>query len=251
MEDKCLLLARQLSVGYGNRLVAEKISFSVGPGEILILLGPNGCGKSTLLKTLSGELPALSGELLLEGRPIGEYTAGQLAEKRSLVTTGRIVNARMTVRELVRMGRFPYMNYLMKERETDTRAIDHAMELTGTSRLKDSFVETLSDGQLQRVMIARALCQDTPLILLDEPASYLDLHYTVELMKLLKDAAGEGKGLVIALHDTRQAQALADRLLCFVNGEVKLLEEPDRLSEEMIREMYRLSTTEYDFLWKK
>ena len=251
MEDKHLLSAEQLSVGYGNKTVAGEISFHVDPGEILILLGPNGCGKSTLLKTLSGELPVLSGDLLLDGQPVVAYTAGELAQKRSLVTTGRIVNARMTVRELVRMGRFPYMNYLMKEKAEDTRAVEHAMELTGIRELKDSFVETLSDGQLQRVMIARALCQDTPLILLDEPASYLDLHYTVELMKLLKAAAGEGKGMVIALHDTRQAQVLADRLLCFVNGEVRLLNEPSGLSEQLIREMYRLSTTEYDFLWKK
>ena len=251
MEDKHLLSAEQLSVGYGNKTVAGEISFHVDPGEILILLGPNGCGKSTLLKTLSGELPVLSGKLLLEGRPIAEYKAGELAQKRSLVTTGRTVNARMTVRELVRMGRFPYMNYLMKEKEEDTRALEHAMELTGILELQDSFVETLSDGQLQRVMIARALCQDTPLILLDEPASYLDLHYTVELMKLLKAAAGEGKAMVIALHDTRQAQVLADRLLCFVNGEVRMLREPEDLTEQLIREMYRLSTTEYDFLWKK
>ena len=247
-----LLTADSLSIGYGTKLVAERISFCLTPGKILILLGPNGCGKSTLLKTLSGELQPLSGRVSVAGQDLAAMSPKERAHHMSLVTTKRVVNARMTVTELVTLGRYPHMNFLLQEREEDRKAVEHAMELTGIMGMRDSFVDTLSDGQLQRVMIARSLCQETPLILLDEPASFLDLHFQIRLMELLSKAAKEeGKGLIIALHDTRQAALLADQMICFTKEGVRLLENPrEELAEDLIREMYTLEASPYDSLWK-
>jgi len=252
LNTSSLLTAESLTIGYGVKVVAKEIAFTLSPGEILILLGPNGCGKSTLLKTLSGELLPLSGKVSILGREISEMSPKERAHFMSLVTTKRVVNARMTVDELVTLGRYPHMNFLLQEREEDRAAIEHAMELTGITEMRDSFVDTLSDGQLQRVMIARSLCQETPLILLDEPASFLDLHFQIRLMELLSKAAKEeGKGLVIALHDTRQAALLADQMICFTKDGVRLLTNPkEELSEDLIREMYSLEASPYDSLWR-
>ena len=252
LNKESLLTADSLSIGYGAKVVAEEISFTLSSGEILILLGPNGCGKSTLLKTLSGEILPLSGKISVSGREITGLSPKERAHLMSLVTTKRVVNARMTVEELVTLGRYPHMNFLLQEREEDRKAVEHAMDLTGITEMRESFVDTLSDGQLQRVMIARSLCQETPLILLDEPASFLDLHFRIRLMELLSRAAKEeGKGLIIALHDTREAILLADQMICFTKtGGQRLTDPKEELSESLIREMYSLEASPYDSLWQ-
>ena len=246
-----VLSAENLTIGYGNKIVKEDILFSLDRGEILALLGPNGCGKSTLLATLAGRIPALSGNVLLEGDSLSRLSVRERAKRAALVTTKRDVKARLTVRDVVLLGRYPYMDGLLREREEDREACDRAMELTGISGLSESFADCLSDGQLQRVMLARALCQDTPLILLDEPFSFLDLHFRIRLLDILHRAAKEEqRTLVVALHDLKEAVLMADRVLCFTGEGVKLLEDPKKeLTEEMVRDMYDLQGSDYDGLW--
>lgn len=250
-----ILEVRDLSMGYGKLCIADNISFSLKQGEILCLLGPNGCGKSTLLRTLSGAQPALSGDILLEGRPLHTYTPTEKASRLSVVTTEREVKAELTCREVVLLGRYPYMNLLLTERPEDTEILNRVMEQTGTKEMEDRQYHTLSDGQKQRIMLARALCQDTPLILLDEPASFLDLFHQIELIRMLKTAAGQGKTMVIALHDTRQARVLSDRILAFTgDGETRLDLPENILTSEGIRQIYGLSGVHmdpmYTPLWK-
>ena len=248
----CLLSAESLSIGYREHIVAEKIAFSIKKGEILTLLGPNGCGKSTLLKTLCGSLPPLKGEIKYGDIPLSQFSSKEKAERIALVTTKREVKARLTVREIVLLGRYPYMDSLLRERSEDTEACEHAMELTGVAELAYKPADRLSDGQLQRVMLARALCQDTELILMDEPFSFLDLNFRIRILKLLEKAAKEeDKGLIIALHDLREAALISDRMLCFTKSGVRLLEDPyEELNEELIRDIYDIEGSEYEALWK-
>ena len=250
-----VLEVRNLSIGYGKQCIADGITFSLKKGEILCLLGPNGCGKSTLLRTLSGAQPALFGDILLEGRRFGSYTPTEKASRLSIVTTEREVKADLTCREVVLLGRYPYMNLLLTERSEDTEILNRVMEQTGTKELEGRQYHTLSDGQKQRIMLARALCQDTPLILLDEPASFLDLFHQIELIRMLKTAAGQGKTMVIALHDTRQARVLSDRILAFTGEGKTRLDLPENiLTADSIRQIYGLSGVHmdpmYTPLWK-
>ena len=251
-QENAILSAGDLTIGYGSRVVAEGITFSLRQGEILALLGPNGCGKSTLLSTLAGRIPALSGDVTLGDDPVSTLSVKERARRMALVTTKRDMKARLTAREVVLLGRYPYMDGFLREREQDTEACDKAMELVGIRELSGSFADCLSDGQLQRVMLARALCQDTPLILLDEPFSFLDLHFRIRLLEMLRKAAKEeGRGLVMALHDLKEASLIADHLLCFTKEGVRLLQDPKKeLKEELIRDMYDLPGSEYDLLWK-
>ncbi len=256
-----ILTAEELAIGYPEKRVAGDISFSLKEGEILVLLGPNGCGKSTLLKTLSGELAPVSGRAVFEEKDprtgktgqksIYRMSPGERARRVSLVTPQKNIRARLTVREVILLGRYPYMDHFLKEKESDRLALERAMDLTGTRDLEDSLVDRLSDGQRQRVAIARAFCQDTRLILLDEPMSFLDLHYQIRLIEILKKAAGEeGRTLVIALHDVREAEILADRILCFLPDGVRLLDDPSLLTDDLIRRMYQLEKSQYDALWR-
>ena len=251
-EGRVLLTASSVSTGYRDHKVTDDISFQLEKGKILTLLGSNGCGKSTLLKTLCGSIPPLSGEIDIEGRPLRSLTAKEKAGRIALVTTRREIKARLTVRDVVLLGRYPYMDSLMREKSTDTEACDHAMEMTGITELADKPADCLSDGQLQRVMLARALCQDSKIILLDEPFSFLDLNFRIRILKLLERAAKEeGRGLVIALHDLREAALISDRILCFTGSGVQLLMHPkEELTEDRIRSIYGIEGTEYDSLWK-
>ena len=253
--EAVLLEAKDLCIGYGKKTVTENVTFSLRRGEILCLLGPNGCGKSTLLRTLSGAQPALSGEILLEGEPLSSYSPTRRATRLSIVTTDREVKAELTSREVILLGRYPYMNLLLTERPEDTEILNRSMEMTGTAELAGKLYRTLSDGQKQRIMLARALCQDTPLILLDEPASFLDLYHQIELIRMLKGAAEQGKAMVIALHDTRQARVLADRILAFTGEGRTVTDRPEViLNGENIRKIYGLSEAhmepEYAPLWQ-
>ena len=251
------LACEDLSIGYEKKSLSEHISFSLMPGEILCLLGPNGCGKSTLLRTLAGAQAALFGKVLLEGRELSAYSPAERATRLGIVTTEREVKAELSCREVILLGRYPYMNLMLKERPEDTAVLGRAMEWTGTTDLAERLYHTLSDGQKQRVMLARAFCQDTPVILLDEPASFLDLHHQISLIRMLKKAAKEhGKTMVVALHDTRQARVLADRILAFTGaGKTRIGTPEEILTSENIRKIYDLSDelTDplYDPLWRE
>ena len=175
-----------LSIGYGTRTLLSDVTLTLEGGQLVALLGRNGTGKSTLLRALAGLEPCHTGEVWLDGRPLSTLDAGERSRRVSLVTTEKVAVPHLRVHELVAMGRAPYTNWVGRLSAADEAAIARALELTGMSAYASRPTDSLSDGESQRVMIARALAQDTPLVLLDEPTSFLDLPNRYDLCLLLK-----------------------------------------------------------------
>ena len=208
---------RHLTTGYRSRrqeiVVERDINGSLLAGEFTCLLGPNGAGKSTLLRTLSGFLPPLAGEIRIEGRPLTDYAESDLSKLISVVLTERPSVTSMTVEQLVALGRSPYTGFWGRLADRDRQVVERSMELTGVTDMRLRLVDTLSDGERQKVMIAKALAQETPVIFLDEPTAFLDFPSKVEMMILLKRIAeGEGKIIFQSTHDLNMALQIADRL---------------------------------------
>ena len=208
---------RNLSIGYvskkDTKVVAGDITAGIYGGELTCLLGANGVGKSTLLKTLSAFLPKLSGDIIIEGKEIGEYTEKQLATVVSVVLTERFSIKNMTARELVGMGRSPYTGFWGGLTFDDQAIVSNAIALVKTEHLADRPVDTLSDGERQKVMIAKALAQETPVIFLDEPTAFLDFPSKVELMQLLhRLSRTTGKTIFMSTHDLELALQIADKV---------------------------------------
>lgn len=202
-----------LSIGYGKTVVADDLNATLKAGTMTCLLGPNGAGKSTLLRTLCAFQPPLGGELLMDGRNIDSLQPSELSQMIGVVLTERVNVQGMTVRELIAMGRAPYTNFWGKLEEHDNQIIDEAIELTGINDLVPRQLSTLSDGERQKVMIAKALAQQTPIILLDEPTAFLDFPSKVDTMLLLSRLAHEKhKAILISTHDLDLALQTADSL---------------------------------------
>ena len=207
----------KLSIGYQGRhsvkTVAEGITDSIHSGELTCLLGENGAGKSTLLRTLSGFLPPISGEITILGKPLRSYSERELATVIGVVLTERTNLQNMTVTELVGMGRSPYTGFWGRLSAQDRRKVDEALSLVGIPSLRDRMVQTLSDGERQKVMIAKALAQETPIIFLDEPTAFLDYPSKVEVLNQLGRLSQEmGKTIFLSTHDLELALRVADRV---------------------------------------
>lgn len=212
-----VLEARKLTIGYRQghhreKCVQRELDFSLEAGSLVCLLGPNGAGKSTLLRTLSGMQPALSGELFMQGRSLSAYSERERSRSIGLVLTDKIFAGGLRVRELVALGRHPYVGFFGRLSEEDHRIVEEAIHQTGIEAKADSYMAELSDGERQKVMIAKALAQQCPLILLDEPTAYLDVTSRIEIMHLLHRLARQGKSILLSTHDIEQALLLSDRL---------------------------------------
>jgi iron complex transport system ATP-binding protein len=213
-----VLAAKNLTVGYFRKKIADIISsnidFSLTEGELIALVGTNGIGKSTLLRTLSGMQPLIKGAVQLKEKDLHSYTALQLANYLSVVLTETPASKNLTVLELVSLGRQPYTNWMGKLSEDDKKIVTLALEATNTEALSDNKCFELSDGQLQRVYIARALAQDTPIIILDEPTTHLDLYHRASILKLLKNLATEtNKTILFSTHEIDLAIQLSDKMI--------------------------------------
>lgn len=211
---------RNLTIGYGKLVVCDNIQASLQAGELTCLLGPNGTGKSTLLRTLCAFQPALAGKLLLDGKDIHDLSSQELSRRLGVVLTDRVSIPGLSVRDLIAMGRSPYTNYWGKLTASDEAIIDQSIEECGIQNLVERDSTTLSDGERQKVMIAKALAQQTPIILLDEPTAFLDFPSKVETMLLLSRLAHQGgKSILISTHDLDLALQTSDRLwLMGANG---------------------------------
>jgi iron complex transport system ATP-binding protein len=216
-EKHSILEVIDLAIGYSHKKQSEVISanlnFSLSEGNLVAVVGANGIGKSTLLRTLAGMQPTLYGEVLLKGMKLNEYTLHQLANELSVVLTESPASKNLTVLELISLGRQPYTNWMGVLSEADKKAIQFALEVTYTKDLANSKCYELSDGQLQRVYIARALAQDTPLIILDEPTTHLDLYHSAYVLKLLKKLTSETKKTILySTHQIDPAIQLCDAM---------------------------------------
>ena len=213
-----ILHTEELSIGYsskkGGHLIKENIQISLEAGKLITLLGANGIGKSTLLKTLTGIIPPLSGSVKLANKEISSYEPQELAQELSVVLTEKLPPSNLNIAELIALGRQPYTNWLGTLTETDFEYIEKAITLTDIHHLIDKKHDEISDGQLQKVLIARALAQDTPLIILDEPTTHLDLYHKVAVFKLLQKLAHEAKKCILfSTHDLDLAIQLSDEVI--------------------------------------
>ncbi len=218
MENKIILQASKISIGYSNKkennIIASDIALSLEKAKLIALIGANGIGKSTLLKTITGIQKPISGTVLLNEKNIHELDSLTLAQNISVVLTEKLPPSNLTVWELIALGRQPYTNWIGKLTDNDIAKVNEAIELTQIGHLASKKHYEISDGQLQIVLIARALAQDTPLIILDEPTTHLDLLHKVVLFKLLKKLTQEtGKCILFSTHDIDMAIQLSDEMI--------------------------------------
>lgn len=227
------LEAAQISTGYGKNLVIEDLSIVIPRGQITVLIGPNACGKSTLLGALARVLPLGAGSVLLDGRDIHSLPTREVARQLGILPQSPTSPEGITVAELVRRGRHPHQRFRSSRLDHD-QAIADALVRTGTADLAGRRVDALSGGQRQRVWIALALAQQTPVLLLDEPTSYLDIAHQVEVLDLLFDLNNQGKTIVMVLHDLNHAARYADVMIAMKDGEIVTAGKP---SEVITREL--------------
>ncbi len=221
---------KNLCAGYGKRKIARDISFTVNGGEILTFIGQNGSGKSTLLKTLAGQIPPLSGEMLINGANVSEMKRNDVAKLVSAMLTDRPKTDMMTCRDVVETGRYPYTGTFGMLGDADKRAVAEAMEMTDSADLADCFFSEISDGQKQRVMLARAVCREPEILLLDEPTSFLDIHYKLTFLEMLDRLRRERDiAVVMSLHETELAEKISDKVMLLKNGVCTGLGKPAEL----------------------
>lgn len=226
----------QLSIGYpakrGAKVVATGINGIIRQGQLTCLLGANGVGKSTLLRTLSAFQPKLSGSIIIGGHDISHYAPKELSRLIGVVLTEKPDVRNMTVSELVALGRSPYTGFWGNNNDEDLRIVGEAISQVGIEKLRGRTVDTLSDGERQKVMIAKALAQQTPIILLDEPTAHLDLPHRILILRLLRRLAHEqNKTILISTHELDLALALSDRILLMTPGKGIRLDTTENLKK--------------------
>lgn len=212
---------KNLVLGYEDKIIVNNIDLSIPKGEITMLIGANGCGKSTLLSGMSRLLIPKEGDVLLEGVSIHDYKAKDLAKKLSILPQGPIAPEGITVKELCYFGRNPYKNLFGSRTKEDDDMVQWAIEATGLKEFANRQLDSLSGGQRQRAWIAMALTQNTDILLLDEPTTYLDLAYQIEILELLKDLNKKTKKTIVTvIHELNQAARYADNLVCMKKGKI-------------------------------
>ena len=237
------LETKNLSVGYHGRPLIEDVSLRVQKGKIVTLIGPNGSGKSTILKTVIGQLPELSGTVYLDGETMQSHSRNDIARRMAILMTARVEPELMTCRDVVESGRYPYTGRLGILSEADREAVDEAMALTSTTELSGVDFAQISDGQRQRVMLARAMSQQPELLILDEPTSYLDIRHKLELLNTLKKLVREkNTAVLMSLHELDLALRVSDKIVCIDGGKVGRVGAPEEIfSGGYISALYGIS----------
>ena len=236
-----VLQIRSVSAAYGKVEALKNISLNIQSGEILGVIGPNGAGKSTLIKVLSGVLAIKSGQVLVNDQEISSYSPAQRARTLAVVPQARHVGGAFTVKQAVLLGRTSYLGFLGNPGEKDLERVSWAMDQTDVTSLAERKLAEISGGEQQRVLLARALAQDTPVLLLDEPTNHLDLKYQVSLLSLLKTLVSqENLTVLLAMHDLNQVSGIADRVALLKDGSLYKLGAPrEVLTPEHIKETYQ------------
>lgn len=234
------LSVERVAAGYGHRLILDGISLSVPEASMTVLLGPNGSGKSTLLSVMARLLIPTGGTVSLDGKALQAMPTREIARKLGLLPQSPLLPEGLSVYDLVARGRYPHQGFLRQWTEADEAAVEHALTVTDTLEFATLPVDSLSGGQRQRCWIAMALAQETPIILLDEPTTFLDLHYQVEVLDLLRRLTRDhGRTIVTVLHDLNFALQYADRLIFLKDGAIAgVAEHPGECSAELIRDVF-------------
>lgn len=241
----------KLSVGYHGTILIPDINLTLERGKILTLIGPNGSGKSTILKTMTRQQERIHGTVWIGKQELSACSAKELAKEMAVVLTDRIRPELMTCAEVVAMGRYPYTGWFGRLTPEDEEAVKKALLRVHALELAGQEFSTLSDGQRQRILLARALCQEPELLILDEPTAYLDIRYKLELLDILREMAHEkGITVILSLHEIDLAMKLSDLLLCVKDGQVKAFGEPEQmLNASVLEELYDLPSGTYNRLF--
>ena len=237
------LQAESLTLRYDARLVSQDLSLTVPEGSFTVIAGPNACGKSTLLRALSRLLRPSGGKVLLDGQSIASLSAREVARRLGILPQSSAAPEGITVADLVARGRYAHQSFFRQWSKADEAAVNAAMEATGVTALAPRPVDELSGGQRQRVWIAMVLAQETPLLLLDEPTTYLDIAHQIELMDLLAGLNASGRTIVAVLHDLNHACRYASHLITMKDGAIVRAGAPAAIvTEELIEEVFGLAS---------
>jgi iron complex transport system ATP-binding protein len=251
MKKETIIATNNLSIGYKTKketnVIAQNLNLELTSGKLITLVGGNGIGKSTLLRTLTGIQKPLSGTVFLHGKELKDYDSVALAQQLSLVLTENLPESNLTVFELIALGRQPYTNWIGKLTEEDLSLIKNVMQLVQIEHLADKKHFEISDGQLQKVMIARALAQDTSIIILDEPTTHLDLFHKVSIFKLLKKLSQEtNKCILFSTHDIDLAIQLSDEMIVMTEDQITQDQPCNHITNGVFNSLFKDETITFD-----
>lgn len=247
---KPVIFTENLNVGYDKKVVVEQVNICANRGELICLLGPNGSGKSTILRTLTGLQPPITGRVEINGMDVATIKKAELAKKMAIVLTEQVSLGLLTVFEIASMGRYPHTNFLGRLSTEDETIVEEALDLVDAGYLKNRYYFELSDGEKQKVMIARALVQEPELIVLDEPTSHLDVRHKVEVISILRKLCLEkGITVVLSLHDIDIAIKGCQKILLIEKGKVKAQGTPEEIIKTgTIQNLYSIEGANYNEL---
>ena len=242
------LETEKLSVGYDGKPLIRDVCLQVQRGKIVTLIGPNGSGKSTILKTIVGQLSKVSGTVLLESIPMERCGQRDIAKRMAILMTERVHPELMTCYDVVSTGRYPYTGALGLLGKEDKRIVEESLELVHGLDMADRPFDAISDGQRQRILLARALCQTPEIIVLDEPTSYLDIRYKLELLTILKTMVREKNlAVLVSLHELDLAQRVSDTVVCVSGDRIDRMGPPQEIfSNDYIARLYHMEPGKYD-----
>ena len=242
------LETKDLAVGYHGKPLIEEIPLHVQRGRIVTLIGPNGSGKSTILKTIIGQLPKVSGTVYLDGKTMQERSRNEIARRMAILMTARMEPELMTCRDVVGTGRYPYTGKLGILSPEDRAIVQQSLAQVGGLDFADRPFANISDGQRQRILLARALCQQPELIVLDEPTSFLDIRYKLELLTVLKRMVRENDlAVLLSLHELELAERISDTVVCVAGDRIDRIGPPEEIfTREYIAKLYQMEPGKYD-----
>ncbi len=251
LTDKYFLKTEDLCVGYDNKPLISDINIGIEKGEILTLIGPNGSGKSTILKSITKHLSMISGVVYIDKKNLNEMSNKETATKISVVLTEKIKPEMMNCYDVVASGRYPYTNYFGKLTKHDHEVIYDSLEKVHAVDLAEREFSAISDGQRQRIMLARAICQEPEIIILDEPTSFLDIRHKIELLEILRKMSREKNiTVVMSLHEIDLAPKISDKVMCVKGDTISRFGTPGEIfKEEIINELYSISEGSYNMIF--
>ena len=242
-EVRTVIRTESLDSGYGHKVVVAGAEIEVRAGEIVTLIGPNGAGKSTILKTIAGQLEPVAGTIYIGEAERSSYSLTEIAKKQAVMLTERMPAEKMSCEEVVSLGRYPYTGRLGILSDSDKRIVRDTMELVHVTELADRSYDRISDGQRQRVLLARAICQEPEIMILDEPTSYLDIRHKLEFLDLVRSLTRDKKiGVIMSMHELELAHLIADKVICIsADGKALKVGSPEEVfTDELISRLYGL-----------